>query len=66
MARYARAIRAEGIGPEVMPIVALTANAFPEDIAAARDAGMQAHLSKPLVFADRRLSGRCCGILRAV
>ncbi len=47
-----RAIRAEGITPDVMPIVALTANAFPEDISAARDAGMQAHLAKPLVFAD--------------
>jgi len=47
-----RAIRAEGIGPETMPIVALTANAFPEDIAAAKEAGMQAHLAKPLVFAD--------------
>ncbi len=47
-----RAIRAEGIGPDVMPIVALTANAFPEDIAAAREAGMQAHLAKPLVFAE--------------
>ena len=48
----ARAIRAEGIGPNLMPIIALTANAFPEDIAAARDAGMQAHLAKPLVFGD--------------
>lgn len=47
-----RAIRAEGIGPDMMPIVALTANAFPEDIEAAREAGMQAHLAKPLVFAD--------------
>lgn len=47
-----RAIRAEGIGPDVMPIVALTANAFPDDIAAARAAGMQAHLAKPLVFAN--------------
>ncbi|GMN04155.1 ATP-binding protein [Erythrobacter sp. MTPC3] len=47
-----RAIRAEGITPETLPIVALTANAFPEDIAAARDAGMQAHLAKPLVFAE--------------
>ena len=47
-----RAIRAEGITPDTLPIIALTANAFPEDIAAARDAGMQAHLSKPLVFAD--------------
>ncbi|MDP4605141.1 MAG: response regulator, partial [Erythrobacter sp.] len=47
-----RAIRAEGIGPGLLPIIALTANAFPEDIAAARAAGMQAHLAKPVVFAQ--------------
>ncbi len=47
-----RAIRAEGIRADVLPIIALTANAFPEDIAAARDAGMQAHLSKPLSFSE--------------
>ncbi|AWW73621.1 hypothetical protein CD351_04165 [Erythrobacter sp. KY5] len=47
-----RAIRAEGIGAGDLPIIALTANAFPEDISAARDAGMQGHLAKPLVFAD--------------
>lgn len=47
-----QAIRAEGIGPETLPIVALTANAFPEDVAAAHEAGMQAHLAKPIVFAD--------------
>ncbi|ALE17491.1 sensor histidine kinase /response regulator [Altererythrobacter epoxidivorans] len=47
-----RAIRAEGIGPATLPIIALTANAFPEDIAAARDSGMQGHLAKPLVFAE--------------
>jgi len=47
-----RAIRMEGITPDELPIIALTANAFPEDLAAARDAGMQAHLAKPLVFAD--------------
>jgi PAS domain S-box-containing protein len=48
----ARAIRAEGIGPGLLPIIALTANAFPEDIAAARAAGMQAHLAKPVVLAN--------------
>jgi CheY-like chemotaxis protein/HPt (histidine-containing phosphotransfer) domain-containing protein len=48
----ARAIREEGIGPDLLPIIALTANAFPEDIAAARTAGMQAHLAKPLRFAE--------------
>ncbi|MEM6858835.1 MAG: ATP-binding protein [Pseudomonadota bacterium] len=47
-----KAIREEGIGPDKLPIIALTANAFPEDIAAAREAGMQAHLAKPVVFAD--------------
>ncbi|QYJ06924.1 ATP-binding protein [Qipengyuania flava] len=47
-----RAIRAERISPRRLPIIALTANAYPEDVAAARDAGMQAHLAKPLVFED--------------
>lgn len=31
-----------------MPIVALTANAFDEDVLRSRKAGMNAHLSKPL------------------
>jgi HPt (histidine-containing phosphotransfer) domain-containing protein len=33
-----------------LPIIALTANAFPEDVAAAKEAGMQAHLAKPINF----------------
>jgi len=45
-----RAIRAEGIGPDLLPIIALSANAFPDDIAASRSAGMQAHLAKPVEF----------------
>ncbi|WP_284124385.1 ATP-binding protein [Parerythrobacter aestuarii] len=48
----ARRVRAMGIASRNLPIIALTANAFPEDIAAARDAGMQGHLAKPLVFAE--------------
>lgn len=33
-----------------IPIIALTANAFAEDVKAAHDAGMDAHLPKPLDF----------------
>ncbi|MEO1729362.1 MAG: ATP-binding protein [Pseudomonadota bacterium] len=47
-----RAIREEGIKADTLPIIALTANAFPEDVAAAREAGMQGHLAKPVVLAD--------------
>ncbi|MFM7350155.1 MAG: ATP-binding protein [Erythrobacter sp.] len=47
-----RAIRAEGIGPGQLPIIALTANAYPEDVTAVREAGMQGHLAKPVVFAQ--------------
>ena len=47
-----RMIRQGGLSQGRLPIVALTANAFPEDVAAARDAGMQAHLAKPLVFEE--------------
>jgi len=43
-----RKIRAAGLGPDTLPIIALTANAYQEDIDACREAGMQAHLSKPL------------------
>jgi response regulator RpfG family c-di-GMP phosphodiesterase len=43
-----RKIRAAGIGPETLPIIAVTANAYQDDIDACRAAGMQAHLTKPL------------------
>jgi CheY-like chemotaxis protein len=33
---------------DTVPIIALSANAFEEDIALAKDAGMDAHLAKPV------------------
>ncbi len=33
-----------------IPIIAVTANAFAEDVQASLDAGMNGHLSKPLVM----------------
>jgi signal transduction histidine kinase/ActR/RegA family two-component response regulator len=41
-----RGLRNPGLA--AIPIVALTARAFSEDIAAARDAGMNAHIAKPI------------------
>ena len=43
-----RRLRAAGFGAGALPIVALTANCFADDIAACREAGMQGHLAKPL------------------
>ena len=48
----ARRIRAAGIGPRDLPIVALTANAFADDIAGSVAAGMQAHIAKPVTLAQ--------------
>ncbi|WP_162789478.1 MASE1 domain-containing protein [Altererythrobacter sp. ZODW24] len=45
-----RMIREAGISAGVLPVLALTANAFEEDIKEAISAGMQAHLAKPLAF----------------
>ncbi|WP_168355943.1 ATP-binding protein [Sphingomonas gei] len=47
-----RAIRAAGLGPETLPILALTANAYADDVAACIVAGMQAHIAKPVQLAD--------------
>ncbi|HEV7288846.1 PAS domain S-box protein [Sphingomonas sp.] len=50
----ARALREMGYTSALLPIVALTANAFPEDVAECIAAGMQAHLPKPLLLKDLR------------
>ncbi|AEG51013.1 multi-sensor hybrid histidine kinase [Sphingobium chlorophenolicum L-1] len=50
----ARAIRAQGVSAHELPILALTANAFGEDVHASLAAGMQAHLAKPLQLAELR------------
>ena len=47
--KAAKLIRSSG-HPDAtsIPIIALTANAFEEDVQKSRDAGMNAHLSKPV------------------
>ena len=49
-----RAIRSMEDRPDgqTIPIIAMTANAFAEDIQASLDAGMNAHLSKPIVIEE--------------
>jgi PAS domain S-box-containing protein len=44
----AQEIRELGVGASELPIVALSANAFPDDIEDCLAAGMQGHLAKPL------------------
>ena len=47
----ARAIRAlDRTDANTVPILAVTANAFAEDIAATTEAGMNVHVSKPIDF----------------
>lgn len=47
-----RRLRDIGYTSRQLPIIALTANCYPDDIAACRHAGMQAHLGKPITLVD--------------
>ncbi|HEX8413665.1 MAG TPA: PAS domain S-box protein [Sphingomicrobium sp.] len=45
-----RRIRAEGFDAAALPIIALTANAYADDVEACQSAGMQAHIAKPFTL----------------
>ncbi len=47
-----RAIRVAGLDAATLPILALTANAYADDVAACLAAGMQAHIAKPVQLQD--------------
>lgn len=46
-----RRLRGGGISANELPIIALTANAYADDVSACLSAGMQAHLAKPVTLA---------------
>ncbi|UUL81303.1 hybrid sensor histidine kinase/response regulator [Sphingomonas qomolangmaensis] len=47
-----RRLRAQGVAASDLPILALSANAYADDIAACLAAGMQAHIAKPVTLAS--------------
>jgi PAS domain S-box-containing protein len=49
-----RMLRETGIGPDMLPIIALTANAHEEDVATMRAAGTQGHAAKPIQLTTLR------------
>ena len=51
-AKAIRAMYADRSDAEEIPIIALSANAFSEDVQASLDAGMNGHVSKPLNVAE--------------
>lgn len=51
-----RYLRSKGHDAASLPIVAISANAFPDDIKACEDAGMQGHLAKPVTLERLRMA----------
>ncbi len=57
----ARRIRASGLDRiEELPILAITADAFADDIRQAMRAGMDGHLAKPVLMEQLRKALACC------
>jgi PAS domain S-box-containing protein len=57
-----RRLRDLGYGADELPIIALTANAYQDDIEACMKAGMQGHLAKPLRLNDlTKMLAKYCG-----
>lgn len=53
-----RRLRSEGMDADQLPILALTANAYADDVAACLEAGMQAHIAKPVQLGALRTALR--------
>ncbi|MEL6878577.1 MAG: ATP-binding protein [Pseudomonadota bacterium] len=51
-----KALRAKGFDQAGLPILALTANAFEDDVATCIEAGMQEHLAKPISIETLRMA----------
>lgn len=47
-----RMIRASGLSEHCLPIIAITANAYEDDIDQCRAAGMQGHIAKPVIMEE--------------